>query len=303
MEATRRFLETLNLPSRDDGTVVSEKRFPDGGQYRIEIPEVETPAVFEVVIKMARDLGVPIHRVSQGTGISLLTDAEIRAMAEIGARERIEVFLFVNPRTKTSLGAHGLAPKRLYGADQLVYAVEDVKRACRLGIRGVLVADEGLVFVLNAMRQEKLLPETLKIKTSVLLTYSNPASSKVLETLGVNSFNVAADLPLSVISSIRQALTIPIDIYIEVPVAYGGTMRYHELPEIVKMAAPVYLKFGLYNEVSTDPIGEHLLQPAIEQARERVRRAKIGLELLAHYYPEAKASPTDGIRGGIPEIE
>jgi hypothetical protein len=304
---TRQFLEKLNLPSRDIYPAkVSSLRFADHGQYRIEIPEVETPLVFEAVVKAAGELGVPIHRVSQGTGITLLTDDEIRTMAKIGARENIEVFLFVKPEVMSNANVRvpgSCEPnlsKRFRGADELVYAIEDIKRACELGIRGVLLADEGLIHITNAMRQERLLPEDLVIKSSVSLAYSNPASAKILESLGVDSFNICTGLSLPMISSLRQAVTVPLDIYIEAPAVYGGAMRYHELPEIIKTFAPVYIKFGLCNEVTTDPVGEHLMLQAIEQGRERVRRAKIARDIIARQYPDAKPSPVAATRSGIP---
>ena len=55
------------------------------------------------------------------------------------------------------------------GADQLVYAIEDVRRACDLGIRSVLPADLGLIWVLNEMKKKGELPKNLVIKSSVTL--------------------------------------------------------------------------------------------------------------------------------------
>src|SRR5208283_4211454 len=99
MEKTRQFLAELKLPTEDNHALKpSSKRFPDGGQYRIEIPSVEGPRVFRAVLEAAQELKVPVHRVSQGSGIMLLTDDEIREMVRIGADHRIEVCLFVGPR-------------------------------------------------------------------------------------------------------------------------------------------------------------------------------------------------------------
>ena len=91
-----------------------------------------------------------IHRVSQGSGIMLLTDAELREMAKLGREAGIEVSLFVGPRAGWDTGAQvqSSAGKnlgaRLRGMDQVVFAAEDIRRACGLGIRSVLVAGEGL---------------------------------------------------------------------------------------------------------------------------------------------------------------
>src|SRR5258708_35389889 len=76
-------------------------------------------------------------------------------------------------------------------------------------------------------------------------------------------------------------MSIPIDLYIEGPDGLGGFTRYYELPEIIRVGAPIYLKFGLRNAPNIYPSGAHLEQAAIQTGRERVRRAAIGLELLA----------------------
>ena len=50
MESTRQFLRSLGLPARDAHDLPSsEKRFPDGAQYRVEIPSVEGPEALAAV--------------------------------------------------------------------------------------------------------------------------------------------------------------------------------------------------------------------------------------------------------------
>src|SRR5581483_664876 len=61
--------------------------------------------------------------------------------------------------------------------------------------------------------------------------------------------------------------------------------------EIVRVAAPVYLKFGLRNAPNIYPSGLHLEPTAVSLTRERLRRARVGLDLLARLYPEAAMSP------------
>ena len=55
----------------------SSKRFPDGAQYRVEIPSVEGPKAFAAVLEEAEARRVRVHRISQGSGVMLLTDGEI----------------------------------------------------------------------------------------------------------------------------------------------------------------------------------------------------------------------------------
>src|SRR5690349_16220240 len=160
MQATRDFLKRLGLPPGDLNELpTSTKRFPDGAQYRVEIPSVEGPRALAAVLAEAKARKVRVHRVSQGSGIMLLTDGEIREMVKLGAEAHIEVSLFVGPRAAWETGAQILAPAgrnlgaRQRGMDQVVYAVEDIKRACDLGIRSVLVADEGLLWVVDEMKK------------------------------------------------------------------------------------------------------------------------------------------------------
>ena len=99
MERTRRFLEGMGLPPGDLHDLPSStQRFPDGGQWRVEIPSVEGPNALRAVFESADELGVPVHRVSQGSGVMLLTDGELDEMREIAAERGVEVSLFVGPR-------------------------------------------------------------------------------------------------------------------------------------------------------------------------------------------------------------
>ena len=86
---------------------------------------------------------------------------------------------------------------------------------------------------------------------------------------------------LAQIAAIRAVVDVPLDIYVEVPDNVGGFVRLHEIPEIVRVAAPVYLKFGLRNAPDVYPAGTHLEATTVALSRERVRRARLGLELLA----------------------
>lgn len=298
IERTRQFLGTMDLPAGDAHDLpASSQRFPDGGQWRVEIPSVEGPAALRMVYDAADEYGVPIHRVSQGSGVMLLTDAELDEMAALGRERGIEISLFVGPRAGWDTGAMAyslagriVAPK-IRGMDQLVQAVEDVRRSCEHGIESVLVTDEGLLAVLGRMKAAGELPDTLILKGSVMLGASNPASIQLLERLGLTTFNTPTDLTLPQLAAIRAATSMPLDIYIEVPDDIGGFIRHYEIAEIVRVAAPVYLKFGLRNAPNIYPSGTHLEATAVGLTRERVRRAKIGLDLLQRLDPNTVMSP------------
>lgn len=297
METTRAFLRRLGLPPGDAHNLPSSaKRFPDGAQYRVEIPSVEGPSALVALLEEADRLRVVIHRISQGSGVLLHTDSEITTMAALARERGMEISLFARPNAAWDTGAMAVAPAgrvvapRLRGQDQLVYAIEDVRRACALGIRSVLIADEGALWVLGEMRRAGELPADLQFKVSVMMGSANPAAIQLMARLGADTFNIPTDLTLAQIAAIRQAVDIPLDIYVEAPDDLGGFVRLYEIPELVRMAAPVYLKFGLRNAPNIYPSGTHLDATAVALTRERVRRARLGIDLLQRYYPEATTS-------------
>ncbi|UCC61569.1 MAG: U32 family peptidase [Anaerolineae bacterium] len=308
MQSTRVFLQSLGLPPGDLYDLPSSpKRFPDGAQYRVEIPSVEGPRALAAVLEEAEARRVRVHRISQGSGIMLLTDGEIAEMARLGAEARVEVSLFVGPRAAWETGAQILSPAgrnlgaRHRGMEQLIYAIEDVRRACSLGVRSVLVADEGLLWAVNEMKKAGQVPAGLVIKVSVQMGAANPASIRLQEGLGASTYNVPTDLDLPKLAAVRAAVDIPLDIYVEVPDNFGGFVRHYEIAELVRVVAPVYAKFGLRNAPDVYPSGTHLEETVIALSRERVRRAEIGLAHLRRYYPDAVTSELGAAGLGIPQ--
>ena len=288
MEETRAFLHSMGLPAGDLYELPdSPMRFPDGAQYRIEIPSVEGPACLEAVLEEAAQLDVRVHRVSQGSGVFLQTDAELDEMARTAADARVEVSLFARPNAAWDTSAMARAPAGAVvaptsrGQEQLVQGLEDVRRAAAHGIRSVLIADLGLLSVFGAMRTAGELPEDMQAKVSVMLPAANAAAARVLAGLGANTLNLPTDLTLPQIAAIRAAVDVPLDLYVEAPDNVGGFVRLHEIPEIIRIASPVYVKFGLRNAPDVYPAGTHIEATTVALSRERVRRARLGVELLA----------------------
>lgn len=160
MQESRKLLEKLGYPPTDLKELpTSTKRFPDGAQYRIELPSTEGPVALEETLKEIDRYGITIHRISQGSGIMLQTDDEIKEMCELTSERGMEVSLFVGPRGTWDVSAQPFTSGgqsiglRHEGADQLVYAMEDLKRGAELGLRGALVADEGLLLLTKEMKK------------------------------------------------------------------------------------------------------------------------------------------------------
>jgi peptidase U32-like protein len=286
-KATRRFLLSVGLPDHDLGELPeSGKRFPDGAHYRIEIPSTEGPRVFEAVLEEAERRDVPVVRVSQGSGVFMHTDDELDEMARLGATAGVEVSLFARPNAgwdasamaRTPVGA--LVAPVARGADQLVAILEDARRAAAHGIRSVLIQDLGVLSMFAAMRAAGELPPDMQAKVSVMMPVANPASARVVADLGASTINLPTDLTLAQIAAIRAAIDVPLDIYVECPDNLGGFVRFYEIAELIRVAAPVYLKFGLRGTIDPYPAGLHVESQLVALGRERVRRARLALDLL-----------------------
>ena len=265
----------------------SPLRFPDGAHFRIEIPSVEGPAVLAAVLDEATRRGVIVNRVSQGSGAMMHTQAELSAMARLGADAGLEVSLFIGPREEWGIGSMvnaadgGCLAGGIRGLRQLRYAVEDVVRAADCGIRGFLVADLGLLHVLVEAQAKAQLPADIVWKISALAAPSNPATIQVLEQLGAGTINLPTDLTLAELAEMRAGTTLPLDLYVEAPDAMGGVVRGEQVADLVAAASPLYVKYGLRNSRPLYPSGMHVQHDAELIAREKVRRAEISLEWLA----------------------
>jgi len=265
MSGVRDALAAMGLPRGDLHELPeSTKRFPDGAQYRVEIPSTEGPACLVAVLHEAERLDVRVHRVSQGSGVFMLT---------------------------------------VRGQEQLVAVLEDARRAAAHGIRSVLLADVGALSAFAALREAGELPAGMQAKMSVMLPIANPATARVLEQMGASTLNVTPDLSLAQIAAIRAAVDCPLDVYVEVPGNLGGFVRLHEIPDLVRVAAPVYLKFGVRNAPDIYPSGGHLEATALLLSRERVRRTRLGLELLARSGYEPSTSELGAAGLAVPVQE
>ena len=269
---------------------MTDARFADGLRYRIEIPSVEGPDVMRAVLDEAETRDIPVRRVSQGSGVMMLTDAEISEMSRLGAQHGVEVSLFLGPRGAWDPGGQSAATAAAGGVARgsagVEWCVAEATRGVALGVRSFLVADLGVLGKLGAMRAAGELPPNLVLKTSVLLPCANPETARELERLGATTINVSTDLSPSELGELRGACSAPLDVYVEVPDDQGGFIRFYEVPEMIRAAAPMYVKLGLRNAPNIYPSGMHVAELAAKLGRERVRRAELVLRLLRERAPE-----------------
>ncbi|MET9378073.1 hypothetical protein ABZX98_28750 [Streptomyces sp. NPDC002992] len=283
----------------------STHAFPDGGRWRTEIPSVEGPEALDTVLREAERLAVPVHRVSQGSGVWMLTDDEITEMVKAAAEHSVELCLFTGPRGTWDIGAstrtdsRGGGP-RARGHAAVAGCVEDAVRATELGVKCLLVADEGVLWTLHRARAAGLLPADTTLKVSALIGPVNPAAYAVHERLGADSVNVPSDLTLDQLTEIRRVSAAPMDMYVEAPDDLGGYVRMYEVAELIRRGAPLYLKFGLAKAPALYPSGAHLREAVLSTARERVRRGRLVLDLLArHGADEAMSPPGSRLPGAL----
>ena len=300
MENTKKFLKKIGIEEVFDD-YISKKRFDDGGQYRFEVPGIQSPKTMKALLDESVKNDIFIHRVTQTKGIMMLTDDEITEMVNLAKDYGCELFLSVGPRATydTSATVHTKEGSRigyrLRGYDNLVYAVEDVKRACRLGVRGILLYDEGLLFVLNKMRSESEIPQNVHFKLSAHAGHSNPATAKLLEKQGLNSLNPVRDLQIPMIASIRDACDMALDLHTENPKSTGGFIRHYEVPKFIEVASPVYLKTG--GSVAAN----HNWDTTEAEAIARIKQVMLVKRMIDEYCPEAIPSPDKSEYLAVPE--
>ena len=292
MHETREFLKHIGMPEGDLYSLpTSDKRFDDGGQYRFEVPGIQGPAAMKALLEQLDNFEIPIHRVTQTKGIMTLLDSEIETMLEYARKWNVELLLATGPRATTDTSASVNTPEgvrmgyRLRGQEQVIRAVEDIRRAARLGVRSFMVYDEGQLWLMNQMRQEGFLPKDVKFKISAHTGHGNPCSAKLLEQNGANSFNPVRDIQLQMLSAVRAAIDIPIDIHTENPKSTGGFIRHYEVPEIIRVAAPVYLKTG------GSVAATHSWDTTEADAKKRAKQVALVKRVIDTYYPEAIVSP------------
>jgi hypothetical protein len=293
-------MEAQGIPGRDGYDLpTSDRTFPDGANFRIEIAGIERASAMEAMLDEASKRKIIIHRVIAAVGGATLVDfEELKTLAQMAYDEKIEVVMTVGHRKGWDAGAREMSNSegamqgfRLRGSDHLSYHIADIMRCVEAGYRGFLVYDEGVLSILNQMRKEGFLPKETIFKFSVFGGYCSAAGAKVVESMGVNSLNPSSDVSLPILAGIRKAIDIPLDVYVIVVDSFGGTFRAYEAPEIARIASPCYFKF----EPGTSE-GD-IYKPWITEAwhqdfvRQKVRIASIVMEIMERHAPQLKTSP------------
>jgi hypothetical protein len=299
LDEIRSFLEKRGIPGRDLYDLPTSKTaFPDGANYRIEIAGVERATTMEAMIDEARRRDIVVHRAIACVGGSTFCDfEELKAMAQMAHDEQIEVIMTVGHRKAWDPGAKEISNIegmmqgfRLRGSDNIVYWIADMMRNVEAGFRGFLVYDEGVLLIVNKMREEGVIPSNTVFKFSVFGGYASAAGAKVLDSLGADTMNPLSDISLPILASIRKTVEMPLDIYIIIVDSFGGMFRAYEAPEIARVASPCYFKIepgtaegDIYKPWVTESWHQEFI-------RQKVKVASIVREIMGRHAPDLKLS-------------
>ena len=298
MDKIAQAMERAGFPSSDSYDLpTSVKTFPDGAHYRVELSGIETPKVLVAAIDEARKQGVPFHRsVSAVRGASMLTREQLKEFARIAYDNEVEVIMTPGPRPTWYTGRQIATPEgaisglRMRGMDTVKHYLMDIERCVDIGFRGFLVWDEGVLSLLDTMKQNGDLPMDIIFKVSIFAGHANAAGVKLVESLGAGSCNPVADLTLPQLASIRKVVNLPLDVHIQLWASMGGYNRIYETPEIARVTSPCYFKMepgpglAMYMPWGTPEDG------LAELAREKVRSTKNIIELIEEVHPGLKLS-------------
>ena len=278
--------EKTEFPLRDRYDLPSsEHTFPDGSHYRIEIAGMETANNLEIMTREAERRKVPVHRViGMVRGAAMVDFAELKYYAQIAADNKYEVIINPVPSRGWDNGRQYVTSEgyvsgmRLRGSDKVYEWLKELDRCLEAGIRGFLIPDEGLLYLVNKLRADGVIPDDVKFKVSVFAGHGNAYGAKLLEDMGADSFNPLGDLTLPMLASIRQTVKLPLDIYVSLVESMGGFQRFHECGDIARISAPVYFKIEpgrseaeMYNSWVDNNLLDYL-------AAHRVRIAQICME-------------------------
>lgn len=281
-------LRSINMPSGDNLNLPSsQKTFVDGANYRIEVPTINSLEALESLLNNAVHKNININRVTETRGLFLHTAAEIKEWVRCATDYGCDLFMSIGPRAVYDTSATVNTRDgfrigyRLRGQNQIAYAIEEILRAVDLGVSNFLIYDEGLLFVLQKLKENNKISSNIKLKISAHCGHANPAAIKMLEDIGANSVNPVRDLQLSMISAIREVVDIPLDIHSDNPKSSGGFIRFYEVAEIIRIASPVYIKVG------NSAIESHGSLTKKADAVNIIRNIEIVMEMIARYNSEA----------------
>jgi len=285
----------------------SDKKFPDGGNYRIEVSGIETCGILKAVVEEAKKCKIPIHRaIATVNGSSFYNDEELTALAHLAAKEKIEVIICPGDL------AHGFFgnPNRnlnWQNKREIESYIDEIHRCVKLGFRGFLTWSFSMLMMLASLRNAGRIPSETIFKVSTFTNCCNVLDFILAKRLGADTVNTANGLTLDNLADIRKAVpAMVIDVHITfwqqvITVGQDGTSRVstveynriEDAPEIARICSPVYFKFeagtpgiGVYDV----PRSDWSFKDLAEHKRKDVRTAAQIVKTIRKKYPQLKLS-------------
>ncbi|MBW1699436.1 MAG: hypothetical protein JRH18_24805 [Deltaproteobacteria bacterium] len=259
----------------------SEARFQDGAHYRTELLPT-TVEEYEEVLALCDRYGFTCNKITDTRGAMFDTDEQILTKCKMCREKGVELVMspgagehYKDISQQMAVGAMVAGKSR--GMDMLVRNIADMFRCLELGCRGFLVYDEGMILAVSKLRKDGLIPSETTFKISANVSISNPLAFKFwvekAELKPNDSLNPIRDMTLPMLAAMRAVSSQPMDVH-----AYWGTSiaRTLDVPEIVRVAAPVYFKVSVFGQ------GVSVKDKFFQSLRV--------VENIERYYPEAKQS-------------
>ncbi len=236
MDKSRAFLRTLGLPgcdlhSSDIGGDISRRSAVRRGD-----PTVNTFAAAKALLRETQRLGVTVNRIDETLGgvpphargaprICRALPRQRRCAHRVDRR---------GPRMRHTSATRLSRQGAVIGYRLRGEAARPRSRGREARVRsrhpGLLVYDEGLLWVLSEARKTGELPADTVLKASAHCGHGNGASFRLLEQCGADSINPVRDLSLDMLCALRASVSVPLDVHTDCPEGSGGFIRTYEAP-------------------------------------------------------------------------
>ncbi len=299
LDKVSEYMEKVGIPGRDAYDLPSSnKRFPDGASYRIEIAGIAGPKVLEALVAERRKRNVPVHRIiSLDQGGTLFDEQELKDFAQMAAEEKIEVIALAGPRNAWDIGRQLVSSegqvagaRHHRGSDELRKIIADIMRMYDAGLRGFLIWDLGVMWLIKKMQDQGNFPKDVALKVSAAVGISSAAGVRLADELGVSSFNPIVDLTLPQLASLRKATSIPMDFHVWAPESFGGSQRFYDAPEVARLCSPCYFKIEPGPNLGEFYSPWSSIELHVELVRKKVKWGQIIINLVRENQPEIKVS-------------
>ncbi len=299
---------------RKESLSSSDKTFPDGANYRIEVSGIETAEILESVVDEAKKMGIPIHRaIATVAGSKFYTDEQLKELAKVAAKNKIEVIICPWKLARLVLDNPNriLTDLKFEDIQEIDEYLLEIHRCTSLGFRCFLVWYKYVLELLDFKRQKKedsFIPSDVIFKLSTFANNLNFLNFVSAVRKGANTINTANGLSLKKLDTVRYLIPpkVKLDVHItfwqlffeknekgKLELAVKPYDRIKDAPEIARICSPVYFKFEAGTpgiSVYDVPRPDWTFKDLAEHKRKDVRVAAQIVRRIKAEYPDLKLS-------------